>query len=652
MAAASQLPSPAHAVPVTMISEANGLRTSLRVYLGSVLYRNATLAFERLIYPFVKEKMQRHFKMPTHDEYIVGLHKWNEDKKRKITDLQKVVAAREIAFRKLEKERKDSPESFHQRKKAYGKTRAGLMNAKKQLEKEQERQRAEQRDDSSERKFRDTTGLQPLWVRRCRQAFPNDRIRQFVTADAYLDLYKLTAIMQYFLPEVFESSLQGDVFEVKGLLLNLRFASETRNRRAHETSQEVVPLSEAGILDALRVMLSVLEQCNFKQQAEKEFKPLLEQAQKLMAKAKAPSSTVAPVEKVTLTEDEWDALVVHQALNDFERRMQQHVAPDFDYRNQTIVFEQADTWDPARQQRVKMAGNDLRIVCKARHWIFHNTGVKLDVHGALKAMGDVLSSLHGVGFEQTPKKETWPWAEILSCTGKRCLEVTLRVSDHGMNIPYPRDLNFVGRDKEKKALCDAIIQRSTGPILVHGGHGMGKDALTAETLRMREIAQCPDIRLAMWLQGSTNALFCSQLVLYFRAANTVVKSSDKQEDALVAIRKWLSEHSYWLMVVEDATEKCDGLYKYVPVGSGRVVITSSERLDETKSNALGIVKRVEVLPLETRESIKMWQCMNLFRKQPVRVSAVAQSPPSLSAKAAPPLCSSSAAPQPASASAG
>ena len=119
VAAASQLPSPAHAVPVTVISEANGLRTSLRVYLGSVLYRNATLAFERLIYPFVKEKMQRHFKMPTHDEYIVGLHKWNEDKKRKITDLQKVVAAREIAFRKLEKERKDSPESFHQRKKAY-----------------------------------------------------------------------------------------------------------------------------------------------------------------------------------------------------------------------------------------------------------------------------------------------------------------------------------------------------------------------------------------------------------------------------------------------------------------------------------------------------------------------------------------------------
>ena len=76
-------------------------------------------------------------------------------------------------------------------------------------------------------------------------------------------------------------------------------------------------------------------------------------------------------------------------------------------------------------------------------------------------------------------------------------------------------------------------------------------------------------------------------------------------------------HRDWLMVVEDATVECQGLFDYVPVGSGRVVITSTQHLDTAKvGNPLGIALVLPVLPLQTADSIEMWRRMNLFNKTP------------------------------------
>eukprot|EP00171_Calliarthron_tuberculosum_P023520 IDg23520t1 len=209
-------------------------------------------------------------------------------------------------------------------------------------------------------------------------------------------------------------------------------------------------------------------------------------------------------------------------------------------------------------------------------------------------MGKLLQSLHGIRREegQSENEEAaieWPFPEMFvaglhsmyaSSESMVRVEVSLELSSRGMSVPFPRDPFFVGRKDIQQKLCEAILlPPSAGPVLLRGLPGVGKDALLAETVRLPKIAHCPDISLAMWLQGSTNSLFCHQLVDKFRVhRQKVVTLGMTQVEALAAIRHWLSSNKGWLLAIEDATIACEGLWEYVPMRCGRVVMTSQENL--------------------------------------------------------------------------
>eukprot|EP00171_Calliarthron_tuberculosum_P012970 IDg12970t1 len=249
--------------------------------------------------------------------------------------------------------------------------------------------------------------------------------------------------------------------------------------------------------------------------------------------------------------------------------------------------------------------------------------MKLNVPHCLETMGTLLHSFKILGRNAAGPADRevapdWDFPEIFKAGvtdvhQSVCVNVTLQLSGRGMSIPFPRDPLFVGREDVQQQLCEAILQPpSAGPLLIHGLPGVGKDTLLSETIRLSKIAQCPEIVLAMWLQGSTNVTFCQQLVDKFRVHRPKVVSSTKsQEEALSAIREWLSSNKGWLMAIEDVTLECEGVWKYVPMGYGRVVITSQELLIDIPTERI-----LKVLPFKTADSLKLLRKMRLFEQTP------------------------------------
>eukprot|EP00171_Calliarthron_tuberculosum_P003166 IDg3166t1 len=135
-------------------------------------------------------------------------------------------------------------------------------------------------------------------------------MREFVTADARLDLYNIAAIMLYHLKRVFASRLQSeDVFEDKALLQKLLFASEMRTRRAH-----MAPLSEVEVVDSLGVMKAILLQCKLDTAAEEISEPM-SKAQLLFDNATQAASNGSNrgafcKTSQLLSNTEWQALVL------------------------------------------------------------------------------------------------------------------------------------------------------------------------------------------------------------------------------------------------------------------------------------------------------------------------------------------------------
>ncbi len=57
---------------------------------------------------------------------------------------------------------------------------------------------------------------------------------------------------------------------------------------------------------------------------------------------------------------------------------------------------------------------------------------------------------------------------------------------------------------------------SNGPkwgarLLIWGGPGVGKDAMTASLVRSEPFTTCPAFELQYWIQASNNEMFCRQL---------------------------------------------------------------------------------------------------------------------------------------------
>lgn len=174
---------------------------SLRDFLNGSLYRNGLLIFEDAMNCFVTSKMQEYF--PTihpDDEYKVYQRDLSMRRDALEKEIREVEADLEKARGAVEKDKEENEKgSSPNSRKTLGSTKFKFGKLRKELEVlgKKQKEMCNEPNRPHER-----------WVRECKKVFPNEKMGKFVTADAHLDLYSITAIMLHHLKGVFAPNLK------------------------------------------------------------------------------------------------------------------------------------------------------------------------------------------------------------------------------------------------------------------------------------------------------------------------------------------------------------------------------------------------------------------------------------------------------------
>lgn len=215
-----------------------------------------------------------------------------------------------------------------------------------------------------------------------------------------------------------------------------------------------------------------------------------------------------------------------------------------------------------------------------------------------------------------PADAAWPWKWPFGGTEGR-VDVQLALAG-GMRIPAVKERCLVGRSELINTVVAKLQNSSPACVLLHGPPGVGKDVVAAEVARSSLLCEDTDLELQAWLLASTDTMLRDQLLHLFHTQRPSVFGCDEtQEEKLLAIRKWLEKHSNWFLVIEDATWESESLWKYVPEGRGKLLVTSQVRLctDGTGRGLVG-ADAIEVPVLDVKDSIELLRLMDLFQVPP------------------------------------
>lgn len=283
------------------------------------------------------------------------------------------------------------------------------------------------------RKAMDEAGAPP-WIEAARKCV-GMVMKHHVTEQRRWDVCTIASVMRGHLPLFVERIGCGE-FRAKELLESLLQTVEGRHRRAHavdtrvsnyndlaqdrphlskrETYAQQPTVSES--LDAIRHMSGVLQQCGLNAEAN-DMQGVLAEAQGLVELARAAfagptpshrnrarrsSNTTAAKQRLATLHDvsagELEEVVLYRALYDFEEQLF-YGAGKFAYRDATIIFpptQRDRQWAPEDEYRVKEQSPGLRVVARARRWLFHDQDSMLAIEDALAAMEAVLEALDGL----------------------------------------------------------------------------------------------------------------------------------------------------------------------------------------------------------------------------------------------------------------
>ena len=376
-----------------------------------------------------------------------------------------------------------------------------------------------------------------------------------------------------------------------------------------------------------------------------------------MAKARKHALDVeSPVEVFSLDAQQGERCVLFAAHEDFEMQLKQSTGA-FKYDQGTIAFTQKP-WEDREKVRIQnpelslKASEDasdekdgnLRVIAALRHWLFHSTSYHFSASDVLARMGRTLHLLSGLqhGQDCPPgdgPPEGWSrWQSMLDeVLRTKAVHVQLKIQSNRMRIPIPDDRVFEGREKDLESVVKSLLQpgaRVSSPIalaalacpsshvcaqvLLQGVGGIGKDMVAAKVVLDPRIAKHPELIYQVWLQGSSDEVFQRQLLSFFeqRLPEIVFGVEQNATEALARIREWLLSNDGWLLVIEDATRRCASLVKFLsgPLGRGRVLYTSQERLDIQNNNALCISAHVALSELKAEQCLAIWREMGLFVK--------------------------------------
>ena len=142
------------------------------------------------------------------------------------------------------------------------------------------------------------------------------------------------------------------------------------------------------------------------------------------------------------------------------------------------------------------------------------------------------------------------------------------------NIPYPRNPYFTGREELLHRLAASLRAEArvgiSQPQAVHGLGGVGKTQLALEyAYRYHQ-----DYEAVLWTRADTQEALISGFVVFATLLQLPVGEERDQLQIVQLVRHWLSSHTGWLLLLDNADDLALVRDFLPPAGSGHILLTT------------------------------------------------------------------------------
>ncbi|HTK07157.1 MAG TPA: FxSxx-COOH system tetratricopeptide repeat protein [Ktedonobacteraceae bacterium] len=156
------------------------------------------------------------------------------------------------------------------------------------------------------------------------------------------------------------------------------------------------------------------------------------------------------------------------------------------------------------------------------------------------------------------------------------------------NIPYPRNPVFTGREEILAHLADKLktgqATALSQPQAISGLGGVGKTQIAIEYAYQHR----QDYQVVLWTIADTRESLVSGYITIAELLNLPEKDEQDQTIVVNAVVRWLSTHTEWLLILDNADDPTIVNEFVPPVFGGRILLT-------TRAQAMGrLASRIEV----------------------------------------------------------
>src|SRR5579864_2111111 len=192
------------------------------------------------------------------------------------------------------------------------------------------------------------------------------------------------------------------------------------------------------------------------------------------------------------------------------------------------------------------------------------------------------------------------------------------------NVPFPRNLFFIGREDLLTQLHDQLQQGRTAALTqaLSGLGGVGKTQLAVEyTYRFHQ-----EYQAVVFAHAESAETLISSYTEIATLLNLPVKDAQEQTVIIQAVKRWLQNQRDWLLILDNADE-LDILSAFLPPRlGGHVIITTRAAapgrfarrlLVETfpqEQGALFLLRRAGLLPLDADASQALLQDRDMAKR--------------------------------------
>lgn len=163
------------------------------------------------------------------------------------------------------------------------------------------------------------------------------------------------------------------------------------------------------------------------------------------------------------------------------------------------------------------------------------------------------------------------------------------------NVPYQRNPFFTGREELLEQLHENFMNRKAValPQGISGLGGIGKTQ-TAVEYAYRSRAEYHDV---LWVNAATRDTLITSFLDLTRLLNLPEKDQQDQNITVQAMKRWLEQHNYWLLIVDNADE-LSLAYDFLPTGGkGHILLT-------TRAQALGpLAKKIDLEKMDKEKGM-------------------------------------------------